>query len=62
MSSKDSSFYEAKARMIAVIANPRRLEIVDLLSNGEMTVSDLAEALGLAQAGTSQHLAVMRKV
>lgn len=57
----DESFYEIKARIIAVLANPRRLRIVDLLSHTERTVSELAEQLEIAQATTSQHLAVMRK-
>ncbi len=57
----DDSFYEVKARLISVLANPKRLRILDLLGVGERTVSDLAEDLGLAQAATSQHLAVMRK-
>jgi ArsR family transcriptional regulator len=61
MKPSDPSFYEVKARMIAVMANPKRLQIIDLLSDGEKTVSELSEALDLAQATTSQHLAVMRK-
>jgi DNA-binding transcriptional ArsR family regulator len=61
MTTSDASFYEVKARTIAVLANPKRLEIIDLLGEKERTVSELAEALGLAQATTSQHLAVMRK-
>jgi len=61
MESLDESFYETKARLIAVLANPKRLHILDSLSDRERTVSELAEELGLAQATTSQHLAVMRK-
>ena len=61
MDATDESFYEIKARIIAVLANPKRLEIIDLLNRGERTVSDLATSLGIAQAATSQHLAVMRK-
>ena len=57
----DESFYEIKARVISVLANAKRLEIVDLLAHEERTVSDLSGALDLAQATTSQHLAVMRK-
>lgn len=57
----DKSFYEIKARLIAVLANPRRLHLLDLLSDRERTVSDLAEELGMAQATTSQHLSIMRK-
>ncbi len=61
MEPHDESFYEIKARVISVLANPKRLQIVDLLSHAERTVSDLSAELGIAQATTSQHLAVMRK-
>ena len=61
MEPKDAAFYEIKARIIAVLANPKRLEIIDLLNVKERTVTDLASVLGLAQAATSQHLSVMRK-
>ncbi len=57
----DESFYEIKARLISVLANPRRLHILDLLAEHERTVTELAEELDMAQATTSQHLAVMRK-
>lgn len=61
MDMQDKSLYEIKARIIAVLANPKRLEIVDLLSGRERAVSDVSRDLGLAQATTSQHLAIMRK-
>ncbi len=61
MSDGREPFYEAKARIVSVLANPRRLEIVDLLCDRERTVSDLSASLRIAQATTSQHLAVMRK-
>jgi ArsR family transcriptional regulator len=61
MDPTDESFYEIKARVIAVLANPRRLRILDLLGTRERTVSEMAEELDMAQATTSQHLAVMRK-
>ena len=61
MSDPGVPFYEVKARIVSVLANPRRLEIVDLLCERERTVSELSGALGIAQATTSQHLAVMRK-
>ncbi len=61
MEPSDESFYEIKARVIAVLANPKRLQIVELLGRSERTVSELAAELEIAQATTSQHLAVMRK-
>ncbi len=60
MIQRDLSLYAVKAQVLAALANPRRLRIVDLLGAREKTVSELASALGAAQAATSQHLAVMR--
>lgn len=61
MDPSDESFYEIKARVISVVANAKRLQIVELLGKSERTVSELAAELEIAQATTSQHLAVMRK-
>ena len=49
MEPSDESFYEIKARVIAVLANPKRLQIVELLGRSERTVSELAEELDIAQ-------------
>ncbi len=62
MEPSDESFYEIKARVIAVLANPKRLQIVETLGRSEHTVSELAAELEIAQATTSQHLAVLRKM
>ena len=44
------------------IAEPRRREIVDVLANGERSVNELVETLGLAQPQVSKHLRVLREV
>jgi DNA-binding transcriptional ArsR family regulator len=44
------------------VAEPRRREILDLLSQGERPVNDLVELLGLAQPQVSKHLRVLREV
>jgi DNA-binding transcriptional ArsR family regulator len=44
------------------VAEPRRREILDLLATEERTVSDLVEALDLAQPQVSKHLKVLREV
>lgn len=44
------------------IAEPRRREILDLLSEGELPVNDLVHRLGLAQPQVSKHLRVLREV
>jgi len=44
------------------VAEPRRREILDALSEGERPVNDLVELLGLAQPAVSRHLRVLREV
>ncbi|MGA2282719.1 MAG: metalloregulator ArsR/SmtB family transcription factor [Candidatus Dormibacteria bacterium] len=44
------------------VAEPRRRQILDLLSAGERPVSDLVGLLDLAQPQVSKHLRVLRQV
>ncbi|HEY2373878.1 MAG TPA: metalloregulator ArsR/SmtB family transcription factor [Gaiellaceae bacterium] len=44
------------------IAEPRRRQILDLLTGGERPVNDLVLELGLAQPQVSKHLRVLRAV
>src|SRR6202163_985729 len=44
------------------VAEPRRRQILDVLSGGERPVNDLVAALGLAQPLVSKHLRVLREV
>jgi DNA-binding transcriptional ArsR family regulator len=44
------------------VAEPRRRQILDVLSGGERPVNDLVEMLGLAQPLVSKHLRVLREV
>ncbi len=44
------------------VAEPRRRQILDLLSGGERSVTELVEELGLAQPLVSKHLRVLREV
>ena len=43
------------------LADPKRLLIINVLRNGEMSVGDICEELDLPQANVSQHLAIMRE-
>jgi ArsR family transcriptional regulator len=53
---------EQAARLLKLLANERRLLILcRLIEGGEMNVSQLAEAVSLAQSALSQHLAKMRE-
>jgi DNA-binding transcriptional ArsR family regulator len=44
------------------VAEPRRRQILDELSSGELPVNDLVTRLGLAQPLVSKHLRVLREV
>lgn len=52
--------FELEADLIRVLANPKRLRIVDLLGEGPNTVTEIAERLELSLQNTSQHLRIMR--
>ena len=53
--------YDLHARLRKAIADPKRLLIIDALRDGERSVGEIAEGLGLSQPNTSQHLAVLRE-
>jgi DNA-binding transcriptional ArsR family regulator len=50
------------ADVFNAVAEPRRREILDVLSSGERPVNDLVQALGIAQPQVSKHLRVLRLV
>ncbi|MEK7439334.1 MAG: metalloregulator ArsR/SmtB family transcription factor [Chloroflexota bacterium] len=57
----DRQLYELHASICQTLANPKRLEIIDLLRDGEKSVTEIIEAMGISQANLSQHLTVMRQ-
>ena len=44
------------------VAEPRRRQILDALTGGELPVNDLVRLLGVAQPQVSKHLRVLREV
>jgi rhodanese-related sulfurtransferase len=56
---KDKLF-EQFARVGKALANQHRLELLDLLAQGERTVEDLAREAGMSVANTSRHLQELR--
>jgi ArsR family transcriptional regulator len=54
--------FRQHAELLKALANPKRLEVVQLLKQGSLTVSDMERMLGLAQANLSQHLMVLRRL
>lgn len=56
-----SDLYEQVSRVGKAIASPKRLELLDLLAQGEKTVERLAEHAGIALKLASAHLRVLRE-
>ena len=54
------AIYEQFARIGKAVSSPKRLELLDLLCQGERTVEVLARESGLTVANASQHLQVLR--
>ncbi|OGN96222.1 MAG: hypothetical protein A2Z77_08455 [Chloroflexi bacterium RBG_13_51_36] len=53
--------YEYHAEMCQVFSHAKRLEVIDVLRDGEMSVTELAHKLGLTVGNLSQHLSMMKE-
>jgi DNA-binding transcriptional ArsR family regulator len=49
-----------KATFFQALAHPTRIAIVEILRDGEVSVGQLCEQLGVEQANVSQHLSVLK--
>ncbi|RJQ40173.1 MAG: ArsR family transcriptional regulator [Dehalococcoidia bacterium] len=47
--------------MCQVFSHPKRLEVINILRDGEMPVTELAQKLGLTIGNLSQHLSMMKE-
>ena len=56
-----TALFDAFAQAAKALASGRRIELLDVLANGERTVEALAGEVGLSVANTSQHLQVLRQ-
>src|SRR5919197_3515434 len=57
---KNRLYYQF-ARIGKALASAHRIEVLELLAQGERTVESLAEEMGLSLANASQHLQVLRR-
>jgi rhodanese-related sulfurtransferase len=55
------ALYDQFARIGKAVANPHRLELLDVLAQGERRVEDLARETHLPIANASQHLQALRR-
>jgi rhodanese-related sulfurtransferase/DNA-binding MarR family transcriptional regulator len=56
-----TALFDEFARVAKALASGRRIELLDVLANGERTVEALAGEVGLSVANTSQHLQILRQ-
>jgi ArsR family transcriptional regulator len=56
----DADFFCLHSELCKTLANDKRQMILGALRDGELSVSELSERTGIAQANLSQHLSTMR--
>ncbi len=56
-----TELFDQFAKVAQALASGRRVEIVDVLANGERTVEELARQVAMSVANTSRHLQVLKE-
>src|SRR4030066_1446112 len=56
----EDRIYVYHAEMCQVFSHPKRLEVINVLRDGEMTVTGLSQKVGLTVGNLSQHLSMMK--
>lgn len=54
------AMYDGLSKLLKALANPYRLEIIEMLSQGEKSVEGIVQTTNLSIANASQHLQVMK--
>lgn len=57
----DRLIYEMHAQVCSVLASAKRLEIINLLREGEETAGELTLKMGISKANVSQQLTILRE-
>ena len=52
--------FDGLSRLFKALSNPGRLEIIELLSQGEKSVEGMVQGTGMSVANTSQHLQLLK--
>jgi len=60
-SSIEKKVYQLHSELCKTLSHPRRLEILNLLRDGEKSAGELVSLTGSSKANLSQHLAVLRQ-
>jgi ArsR family transcriptional regulator len=57
----ENQIYKLHAGICQALSHAKRIEIIDILQNGEMSQGELARKMKVAKANLSQHLSIMRE-
>ena len=57
----EDQIYAYHAEMCQALSHPKRLEAINVLRDGEMSVTELSQKLGLTVGNLSQHLSMMKE-
>lgn len=58
---EDKRIYKLHARICQALSSPKRLEVLNLLRDGERSVGELASEMSISVTNLSQHLAILRE-
>lgn len=61
MGNQEMEIFEMQADVCLALGNPRRLQILNLLKEGERPVSSMLEFMNINKANMSQHLSVLKQ-
>jgi len=56
---RDKTLYSLHANICKALANPIRIEIIDLLNDKELSFGELQNETGVLKSNLSQHLSLM---
>ena len=54
------AMYDGLSKLLKALSNPFRLEIIEMLSQGEKSVEGIVQTTNLSIANASQHLQVLK--
>jgi DNA-binding transcriptional ArsR family regulator len=52
--------YELHADLCKIFSNAKRIEIINVLKDKEMSAGELVEKIGLSKANLSQHMSILK--
>lgn len=56
----DAAVFERQAVICKAFAHPLRLRLLSIIGNGEQSMADIQDELGITKANLSQHVAILR--